>query len=566
MSVSGKNWEEIKTNNRIVEKVKLDNNISFLASKLAVYNHFDNEELYSINHKLQFNNPFLRNKDFLKGIELLYQSVLNKEKICIIGDYDVDGCISTSLLVKLLKILDSNFFYYIPNRFKDGYGSDFKSISFLIKKKPKLVIFLDNGSNSNKIIDYLKIKKIKSIIIDHHEIYKPYPKSDILINPKKECEYSEFNYFCTANLIYFFIDLLIKKKNINIDFRKNLPLVLLAIISDVMPLRKINRLIALNIIKNFKINNLYLFKKIFEIKKIKKNLEIDDLGYLIAPILNAPGRLDDANQIIELLTANNKEKIDDLIYKAIELNEKRKKIEEDLIKTIDIKKLQKSNKNIIFIKKRFINEGIIGIIAARIKDYLNKPCIVLTYSNNLYKASVRSTEDFNIGLYIKKAIDKKIIIKGGGHNLAAGFSIKENNINQLEDFLNQEFIKNKKVNKSKYLMKISLNSLKKNFYQDFSMLSPFGPKNEKPYFFIQDIKVIKTTIVDNKYISCLIKNDFGKIISAISFNSLNNEISKNLLNNKNKLDLIVRFKENFWNNKNNLQLEIIDLIINSIKA
>ena len=99
---------------------------------------------------------------------------------------------------------------------------------------------------------------------------KPYPKSDILINPKKECEYSEFNYFCTANLIYFFIDLLIKKKNINIDFRKNLPLVLLAIISDVMPLRKINRLIALNIIKNFKINNLYLFKKIFEIKKIKK--------------------------------------------------------------------------------------------------------------------------------------------------------------------------------------------------------------------------------------------------------------------------------------------------------
>jgi len=186
LSVSGKNWEEEKINKRIVDKIKIENNLTDIIARHVVSNKFDFEEIYSINNYLEITNPFSQNPDFLNAIELLNQAINKKENICIIGDYDVDGCVSTSLLIKLLKYLKGSYFYYIPNRFKDGYGSSTVLLKKLIHKKPKLVILLDNGSSSNEAIDYLNRKKIKSIIIDHHEIYQPYPKSNVLINTKKK--------------------------------------------------------------------------------------------------------------------------------------------------------------------------------------------------------------------------------------------------------------------------------------------------------------------------------------------------------------------------------------------
>ena len=566
ISVSGKNWEEEKFNKRIINKIKVELNLNELIARDIVLKKFDDEELYSLNDDLNLINPFSNVTDFKKAVKLLDESIQNKDKICIIGDYDVDGCISTSLIVKLLNDLKASCFYHIPNRFKDGYGSSVNLLKKIISKKPDLVIMVDNGSNSYEAINFLNENNIKSLVIDHHEIYKPYPKTNILINPKKISEYSKFDYFSTGVLTYFLLDLFIKKKKIKINFSKNLYLVLLTIVADVMPLRKINRIIANKVLKYIDLKDIYFFKKIFDIKKINKPVDIDDFGFLFAPIINSAGRIDDPNIVVRLFTSENKYLNDKIINKLILLNEKRKKIVETTIEKLDLKKINNDKNKIIILENNNINEGIIGIIASNIKTHFNKPSVVITKSENIYKGSARSTKDFPIGKYIKNALDNKLLESGGGHNLAAGFTVKKEKIEFFKKFLYD--LSNKNYNKLnyKYLSKISLNAIGYNLLSHLKKIEPYGEENLRPFFLIENIKIIQTKILKKKFISCFIKNRNGKLIKAVSFDFLDSELSLNILNNKNEVNIIVQIKENFWNNKKHIQVIIMDILPVSNKA
>ena len=421
-SVSGKRWEELSINRRIIEKIKIDHDLNDIQAKLVLSRNYTNEEIFLIKNKIPLENPFLKTKDFLSGIKLLNHTIINEGKILIIGDYDVDGCVSTSLIVNFLRKNHIHPNYYIPNRFEDGYGASEKLIKKLLKTyKPELIIFLDCGSGSYEALRYLNSKSIKSIIIDHHNTKKPYPPCNVFINPKKDADYREFDYFCTAFLTYWFIDLFIKFYKFNNSLKDYKIFVLLATVADVMPIRGLNKVFAKDVLDCFDINKNSIIEHIFKFFKIKKKLEIEDLGYKIAPLLNSAGRLENANQIIELLTTNSNKLVKEIIGRIYKLNEKRKLLERRILDQLDIKNLE-SQQGLIFIYNTFLHEGIIGIIASKIKDYFNKPCIVLTKSADIVKGSARSTNDFNLGEYINKAVDKKILLAGGGHNLAAGLS------------------------------------------------------------------------------------------------------------------------------------------------
>ena len=267
-SISGKNWEELQTNKRLIEKTKIDENFTDIQAKLVISRNFSVEEIYSIKNHVNFNNPFLKTKDFLLACDLITKHIIKKDNILIIGDYDVDGCLSTSLMVNFLKKNKTNVKYYIPDRLKDGYGANKNLINRLIYLyKPQLIIFLDCGSNSYEALKSIDSKKISSLIIDHHNIQKPYPLTQILINPKKECDYKKYDYLCTVFLTYFFIDLCIKKNNLNIEILQDRIYVILATIADVMPMRDINRLLALNVLENFDIDNNSTFNFLFKILK-----------------------------------------------------------------------------------------------------------------------------------------------------------------------------------------------------------------------------------------------------------------------------------------------------------
>jgi len=560
-SVSGKYWEESKINQRVFEKIKSENNFTDIINKLIVLRNFNKEEIFAIDNKIRLINPFLKNKDFENSYKTFKETIKKKGKILIIGDYDVDGIVSTTLFIKFLKILNYPYDFHIPDRLKDGYGASVNLINKLIKKKPNLVIMLDCGSNSKDSVDLLNLNNINSIIIDHHEIYRPYPKTKNLINPKKECDYTNLNYLCSASLTFFFIDYFLKKENLKNNFNQNLIYVLLATVCDVMPIRYINRIIAKNVLENFDINKNYFFKKLFEISKINRALNIEDFAFLIGPIINSSGRIGNPNKAVNLLIASKNDIVDKLISELIILNTKRKDIEENIIKSLDFSKIDNKDINVIILLVNSVNEGLIGIIASKIKEYFNKPSIVFTQSGNFLKGSARSTENFNMGQLIKLGIDKGIIKSGGGHNLAAGLLIEKNRFNEFKDYMNFSHKKMINNNVKKYVSKLNLRAVNQNFYNELSLMEPFGSNNQNPVFLIENVTIAKASVIKNRFVSCVLKSKINKSINAISFNLINSEISKYLLNYKKEIKILAQIKQNTWNNKKSLQLNILDVII-----
>jgi single-stranded-DNA-specific exonuclease len=563
ISVSGKIWTEQKVNKNLVEKFKQDYGFGDIVSKLIVSRNYDSSEIYGINNNQKLINIFKDDKDFQKAAQILINTINKNENICILGDYDVDGACATSLLVRYFIYINQKHFFYIPDRIEDGYGASKKIFQKLILKKPKLVIMVDCGSTSNDAIDFLNKHQIKSIIIDHHEINKPYPKSNVIINPKKNSIKKENSILCATAITYFFIEIIIQKTKSNFNISNYQIYVLLATICDVMPLRKINRIIANNTLDNFNIQNYGALNYIFKQYNLKKKLTIDDLGFLIGPIINAGGRLNHSNYAVELLSTDNLEIIKDRAKKLINLNNKRKIIEQNILNEINFEKIKNENKKVIIYYKNDLNEGIIGIIASRLKDYFNKPTIVITKSNNKLKGSARSTSSYNIGYLIKSLIDNKIIINGGGHNMAAGFTMKKTNIKLLDNFIQNDYLKKNSNQESlnKYDFQLSSSAIKNKLVNDINMLKPFGNYNFSPILLINNLKVIKHDVINNKHLSVVLKPDSGVSIKGICFNCLNTNIGHYLLSYKKKINIIAQIQENIWNNKKIIQLNIKDLIL-----
>ena len=563
ISITGKKWVQKKINKNSIEKLKQDYNFSNIVSTLIISRNFDETELNSIDNNLHLYNVFSKNDDFEKSIKIVIDAINNKEKICILGDYDVDGSAATSLFIRFFDSIKHPFFYYIPDREKDGYGATKKLFQKLILKKPKLIIMVDCGSTSNEAINFLNDNNIKSLVIDHHEINKPFPKADIIINPKKDNGYIEYDYLCATTLVYFFLDLLSQKINSKFKISDFIIYVLLATVCDVMPIRKLNRLIAVTALKDFNINKNQAFNELFNLNDKNNKININDLGYLIGPILNAGGRLGKSNYASDLLSSNDLEVINIKSKELIRLNNKRKEIEKLILNEIDFQKIEKENKDVIVYYNSSINEGLIGIIAARLKDYFNKPAIVITHSENILKGSARSVYNYNIGRAIKISVDKKIVISGGGHNMAAGLMLEKKNLNDFKNFILKDFSNNtsSRNNVFSYDAEISSLALNQDFYTDIKKLEPFGTGNPNPTFLFKDLKVIKINILKNNHLSLILKSKVGFSIKSIFFNSTNNKVGEYLLNYKKTFNVLGQISENIWNNKKALQLTIQDLVI-----
>ena len=560
ISITGNIWEEIKTNNRLAQKIKQDFKFSENISKLLVNRNFSKEEIFSLNNSIDFLNPFLNNFDFINSKKLILDFIIKKKKIMVIGDYDVDGTVSTSMLINFFKNINHPCDFYIPDRFLDGYGVSKDLFKKLNDKLTELIIIVDSGSKSHEAIKYLNSLKIKSIIIDHHEIYKPFPKSNALINPKKfdKVNHEQKN-LCASALVYFLIDILNKELNQNNPHKSNLFLTALATICDVMPLRGLNRNIVMKAFKDYNYNNSYFIN--YLLTKIKKtnNLDYDDFGYLIGPILNSGGRLNKSNLPIYLMTSSNKLEIEKVSNKLMSLNNKRKEIEKQLINEIREKNLIWIKNKILIVKDLNIPEGLIGIIATRFLEKFNKSTIVITQSRDLLKGSARSTSDINIGSIVNNAVIKKILVNGGGHQMAAGLSIKKNNFNSFKKYL-EEQITSDSDNVKTYNSKISSSSINKEFVKDLYKLAPFGNANKKPVFFIEKFKIFKPKIINNSHIHCLLKDSKNKFFESFAFNSLNTKIGDYLLNYKNEINIMCEFNL-YGLKKDKINIHIVDIIV-----
>ena len=264
---------------------------------------------------------------------------------------------------------------------------------------------------------------------------------------------------------------------------------------------------------------------------------------------------------MDLLTSDNKKEIFELSKKLFHLNTLRKKIEKENMELLNKEKSNCTNQ-VIFIFNKNLHEGVIGIIAGKLKEKFNIPTFILTSSSkNLIKGSVRSTNNFNLKKLFCKLLQLNVIENGGGHETAGGFVVKENKLSLLQKLINKEYKKIKKINIFFYDIKLSLPKKNSIIFSEINELEPFGNKNPEPSILFQSLKILKSKVINNRHIQCILKNKTGSTIKSISFDAVNTPVGNYLLNFKKEFDLVGSINENIWNNKKTHQIIIKDLII-----
>ena len=442
-------------------------------------------------------------KDMKHGINIIKNAVVNRKKIIIYGDYDCDGVNSTTIFYKALKAIGANYNYYIPNREEEGYGMHSGRIQKLKEQGYEVILTCDNGISAFEQVELAKELGMEVVITDHHDIpiredengiLKPsIPRADAVINPKQnDCNYP-FKMLCGAGIALKFSKCLFDEFNVEEEkFLDLFQFAAIATVCDVVDLVDENRIIVkkgLELLNNS--DNL----GVQELKKATllndKNIEEYHLGFVIGPCINATGRLETADLSVELLITEDKERAKFLAVQLSELNTIRqdltKESTERIIERIEIEK-DPSDKVIVVYDKN-VHESIAGIVAGRVKEKYNMPCIVLTSGKEMPKGSARSIEGYNITEELSKC--SELIEKFGGHPMAAGLSIKEENIDKLRKKLNDNCTLTDEdlVPVVKIDLPLNLNYLNEDLINTIEALRPFGKGNPSPLFAVKDILI-----------------------------------------------------------------------------
>ena len=579
LSLCGKNWILKKFNEEDIVFFKENFSLDETTSKLLSIRKIKKDEINS------FLNPsiknFLPNPDTLidmeKSSKRTVEAIIKKQKIGIFGDYDVDGATSTALLGNYFSELNIDYEIYIPDRKKEGYGPSIKSFQELIDKKVKIIFTVDCGTLSFEAINFAKEKNIDVIVLDHHQSEVNLPKAFSIVNPNRLDDNSNLQYLCAAGVSFMFLVSLNRKLRNSDWFNQKdlkepdlinyLDLVSLGTVCDVVPLIGLNRAMVKQGLKVIKSKKNLGLKTLWDICKIESNPSIYHLGYLLGPRINAGGRVGKCSHGANLLLNKDPKYSFKLASELNQYNTERQMLEKDLLKKILNETNDCFNDPVLVMSGKNWHEGVIGIVASRIKDKFNKPVILISLDGNVGKASARSIVGFDIGSVIIAATQEKILIKGGGHKMAGGFSIKIENINIFKNFVFKKFKginENLKTEKPLLLDSvIAPSAVNLDFYNKVALLSPFGSGNPEPKFVIEDVKTINGKIVGEKHVKSVLVGGDGSTIKSIAFNATENDLGGYLLKKNNKLfNIAGKLSLNEWRGQSNVEFIIDDISVN----
>ena len=579
LSISGKNWILKKFDQEQIRFLKDNFSLDEITSKLLSIRNIKNEDIET------FLNPSIKNFlpnpnnliDMEKATKRTIKSLIDKEKIGIFGDYDVDGATSTALLGKYFRELELLYEIYIPDRKTEGYGPSIKSFKELIDKGVKIIFTVDCGTLSFEAINYAKKRNIDVIVLDHHQSEIHLPEAYSVVNPNRLDDNSNLQYLCAAGVTFMFLISLNRGLRLNNWFKQNnlvepylinyLDLVSLGTVCDVVPLIGLNRAIVKQGLKILKIKKNLGLKTLLDICKIETNPSIYHLGYMLGPRINAGGRVGKCSHGANLLLNTDPKEAFKLASELDQFNKERQLLEKDLLqKILNITK-DYSKDPVLVLSGRNWHEGVIGIVAARLKDKFNKPVVIISVEGKNGKASARSIVGFDIGSVIIAATQEKILIKGGGHKMAGGFSIDVNNIEKFKDFIFKKFRNiNEDLTSEKPLFLdsvISTTAMNINFYNKINILAPFGSGNPEPKFIIENLKTVNGKIVSEKHIKSILVGSDGTTIKTIAFNAIDNGLGAYLLKKNNKLfNIAGKLSLNEWKGESNVEFIIDDISVN----
>ena len=574
-SVQGKEWVIKTFDKNSAELISKEYNLDFLTSKLLAIRNINSENIKSfldpkIKHFLP--NP-LRFKDMDKGLDVVAKHLKQKSKICIFGDYDVDGATSSGIMSKYLDQLHIDHFVFIPDRQTDGYGPSVQTFENIVKKDVNLIIALDCGTTSFDAIDFAVSKNVDVVVIDHHKSQEILPSANAVINPNRIDENGDHYYLCAAGVLFVFLVGLNKYLRENNFFSETgfaepnlldlLDLVMMGTVCDVVPLIDLNRAFVFQGLKVASQRNNLGLKTLVDYSKIRKRLSTYEVGYVLGPKINAGGRIGKSELGYNLLTTKSAETAYLISSELESLNLKRKDIERKIVdEAIELAE-KHSNEPIVFLNKNDWHEGLIGIVASRLKDHFNKPCFIISQKGNDCKGSARSVVGFDVGLAITKCKQLNLIIKGGGHPMAGGFSLKEEKLISFKEELVKSFLKSKESKENNviqidsYLESTAINN---ELIEKLNYLEPYGSGNREPTFGFEDFKVSKVIETNNNHVKVVLqKGNF--YIDGISFNSKNKDIGNYLMNYKKPFNVAGKIKLNEWNGKSKIELIIDDIQI-----
>ena len=513
----------------------------------------------SLNH---LHDPFLM-KDMQKAVERIQKAIESNENILVYGDYDVDGTTAVSLMSSYLKSEYPNVATYIPDRYNEGYGISFQGIDFAEDNNFTLIIALDCGIKAIDKINYAKEKNIDFIICDHHRPGEQVPNAIAVLDPKQnDCNYP-YKELCGCGVGFKLIQALASKKGKTIDdLVEYLDLVATAIGADIVPITGENRILVYFGLQVINTQPRAGFKAI--INQIKKEtLTITDVVFIIAPRINAAGRMKHGQYAVDLLTETNVQTAEVYAKEIEDFNTDRREADKQItieaLEHIETQKEQERFTTIVY--SQDWQKGVIGIVASRLIETYYRPTLVFTKSGNMLAASARSVKGFDV--YNALEACSEYIEQFGGHKYAAGLTLKEENYEAFKQKF--EYVVESTIDKRLLTPEISidtqieLNEITPKFYRILSQFAPFGPGNMSPVFMsdnLEDTGYGKCVGEDNKHLRLTVKQPNSDKIVCIGF-GLGDKL--NLIKDKRTFKAAYSIDENEWKGNVFLQLKLRDI-------
>ncbi|MES2748073.1 MAG: single-stranded-DNA-specific exonuclease RecJ [Bacteroidota bacterium] len=507
-------------------------------------------------------DPYLM-KDMDKAVSRIESAISNGENIMVFGDYDVDGTTAVSLVSSYLKSYYPNIATYIPDRYDEGYGISYKGIDYAEDNDIPLIIALDCGIKSIDHIAYANEKNIDFIICDHHRPGDTLPDAIAILDPKRnDCSYP-YDELCGCGVGFKLIQALAQNRNQTIDdLIEYLDLVATAIAADIVPMTGENRILAKFGLEVINTNPRPGIKALVQNVK-KKVLTITDVVFIIAPRINAAGRIKHGNHAVELLTEFNLEQAQQFASEIEGYNAERKDFDKQI--TVEaLSQIEENNETNCFttvVYNENWHKGVIGIVASRLTETYYRPTIVFTKSGDKLAASARSVKDFDI--YNALEACSEHLEQFGGHMYAAGMTIKEENYFAFKDAFEKEV--QRTINPDLLIPEISvdieinLNEINDKLIRILNQFEPFGPQNMTPVFLTKNIKdtgYAKPLGQNDEHLKLFVKQNNSEGFGAIGF-GLGKKLD--LVENSNPFEAVYCIDENEYNGAVSVQLRLKDL-------
>lgn len=544
----------------ISEKFDIDPFVAYLLVERGVTSDVDVAEFLSDDVRLE--NPF-KFSQMEKATQVIEQAVANGELICIYGDFDSDGVTATALLYSYLDSIGANVFFYIPDRESEGYGMNENAVKEISSKGTDLIITVDNGISSVKEAELIYSLNMKLVITDHHQIPDILPKAEAIINPHME-ENLDFKGFCGVGVAFKLVCALHGYADEIIDEYSDLTAI--GIVADVVDLKGENRVLVKEGLKRINSDSrlgLKAFRSI--IGDDSKEYTATDVAFRIVPRINAAGRLDNAQKAVHLLISEDYEQALSFAHLLNEENTHRRETDGAICADIEEKIAKNSqlvNKRVLVFSGKDFHPGVIGIVAAHFCEKYSKPCLVISIGEDgIAKGSCRSVEGFNIYKALKECAE--IFEKFGGHPLAAGFSLKNENIDLLDLKIN-EYANSFDTMPMPVLnidCKLSAQYVNLALAESLKTLEPYGAGNEEAVFGLYNLEV-KTIVPigENKHLRIeAVKN--GATVKAVLFGRCADEFP---YVPKDKIDLAVKISINNYKGRNYVSLRVVDVRLHGL--